>query len=493
MRGIMIQGTSSDSGKSFITTALCRILANKGYRVAPFKSQNMSNNSYVTDDGCEIGRAQGVQAEAAKVKANVHMNPILLKPMQDTKSEVILHGKSYKAFSGMEYGTKFSLKKGMEAVRKSLSYIGKNYDLIVIEGAGSPAEVNLNHREIVNMRIAQEADVDVILITDIDRGGCFASLVGTLELVFEHRHRIKGVIINKFRGDIRLLEDGLKWFEEYTGVKVVGVIPYMKDIYIETEDAQSQLLLNKNDSNQALDIVVVHMERISNNTDIEPFIHEKDVNIRIVRDVNNFGNPHAVIIPGTKSTIADLETLYSSGLADKIKNYYAKGGFVFGICGGYQVLGQELCDTKGIDFKKNSTINGLGLLPIKTFFQPKKQVQLIQGQISKILNSHYVKGYEIHLGHSEYMKEVESFTISKEGLKDGCIIDEGRCIGTYIHNIFHNDEFRNTWLNLIRKKHNLPILDIIDTSNIKETSYNRLAEVVENHLDMPYIMKLIGN
>jgi adenosylcobyric acid synthase len=333
----MIQGTSSDAGKSYIATGLCRIFSNMGYKVAPFKSQNMSNNSYVTYDGFEIGRAQGVQAEAARQIANVHMNPILLKPMKDTRSEVVLHGKVYKHYSGMEYGKKFTLKKGMEAVRESLEFIDNNYDMVVIEGAGSPAEVNLNDREIVNMRIAKEADVDVILVTDIDRGGSFASLVGTLELVFEHRHRIKGVIFNKFRGNIKLLEDGLKWFEDYTKVKVVGVIPYMQDVYIETEDAQSKHILYNEDKSKQLDIVVIHMDRVSNNTDIEPFVHEKDVNVRIVKNSNEFGNPHGVIIPGTKSTISDLESLIESGLAKKIKEYYKQGGIVFGICGGYQI------------------------------------------------------------------------------------------------------------------------------------------------------------
>ena len=491
MKGIMIQGTSSDAGKSYIVTALCRIYANKGYKIAPFKSQNMSNNSYVTYDGMEIGRAQGVQAEAAKVIANVHMNPILLKPMKDTKSEVVLHGKVFKAYSGMDYGKEFTLNKGMEAVRESLNYIEKNYDMIIIEGAGSPAEVNLNDREIVNMRIAEAADVDVILVTDIDRGGSFASLVGTLELVFEHRHRIKGVIFNKFRGDIKLLEDGLKWFENYTGVKVIGVIPYMDDIYVETEDAQSKHLLYQYNTTHPVDIVVVHMDRVSNNTDVEPFIHEADVSVRIVKNPRDFGNPHAVIIPGTKSTIADLQKLDETGMSQKIREYYSNGGVVFGICGGYQVLGKAIYDPVGVDNKKGQEVKGLNILPVKTVFEENKHVRQTKGKIINVFENQEVKGYEIHLGQSEGIEDIQAFAELDDGTLDGCIIHRGRCIGTYLHNIFHNDEFRNEWLNMIRRKNKLSLQEVVDLTNIKEDGYNRLAERVETHLDLKHLDKLL--
>lgn len=487
----MIQGTCSDAGKSYIATALCRIFANMGYKVAPFKSQNMSNNSYVTVDGCEIGRAQGVQAEAAREIPNVHMNPILLKPMKDTRSEVVVHGKVYKAYSGMDYGKEFTLTKGLEAIRESLNYIDQNYDRVVIEGAGSPAEVNLNDREIVNMRIAELADVDVLLVADIDRGGSFASLVGTLELVFEHRSRIKGVIFNKFRGDLRLLEDGLKWFENYTGVKVVGVIPYMTDVFIETEDAASKHLLFQNEDQNKVDIVVIHMERVSNNTDVEPFIHEKDVSVRIVRRPEAFGNPDAVIIPGTKSTIADSETLIASGLAEKIKDYYHNGGIVFGICGGYQVMGKSIIDSIGIDIKGGKEVNGLDLLPVKTTFLSDKQVRLTRGILQEEFGHEEVVGYEIHLGETDYIGESIPFIKLDDGRFDGCISTDGRCIGTYLHNIFHNDSFRNRWLNQVRAKNGFPLQETVDTSEIKERSYEKLAEVVSESLDMDYIISLI--
>jgi adenosylcobyric acid synthase len=492
MKGIMIQGTASDVGKSYITTAICRILANKGYKVAPFKSQNMSNNSYVTADGKEIGRAQGVQAEAAKQAANVHMNPILLKPKKDTESEIVLHGEVFKSYDGFSYRNDFCLSTGLNAVKESLKFIEDNYDYVVIEGAGSPSEVNLNDKEIVNMRVAEAADVDVILVADIDRGGSFGSIVGTLELVFEHRHRIKGVIFNKFRGDIRLLQDGLDWVEEYTGVKVLGVIPYLDDVYVEVEDAQSNALENSFDDENPLDIVVIHMERVSNNTDLEPFIHERDTKIRIVRKVSQFGNPDAVIIPGTKSTIADLETLKDSGLADKIKAYYQNGGTVFGICGGYQALGQKLVDPHGVDNEAKNEVEGLSILPVVTTFEEIKNVRLVKGLLHSDFKTKEVSGYEIHLGKTEATEKIKEFAVLEDGTIDGCVINEGQVIGTYLHNIFHNDTYRNEWLNNIRLSKGLAIKEIVDTSRIKEDSYEKLAEIVEQHLDMNLLTELIN-
>ena len=491
MKGIMIQGTASDVGKSYITTAICRILANEGYKVAPFKSQNMSNNSYVTSDGKEIGRAQGVQAEAAKAEPNIHMNPILLKPKKDTESEVVLHGEVFKSFDGFSYRKNFVMERGLEAVKESLSYLEENYDCVVIEGAGSPAEVNLNDREIVNMRIAEAADVDVILVTDIDRGGSFASIVGTLELVFEHRHRIKGLIFNKFRGDIKLLEDGLQWVEEYTGVKVLGVIPYMNDIYVEVEDAQSNHLEHNFDTDKPLDIGVIHMERVSNNTDLEPFIHEPDVSIRIISKASQFGNPDAIIIPGTKSTIADLNALKEKGLSEKIKNYYQQGGTIFGICGGYQALGQTIKDPVGVDNKKKMSIEGLGILPVNTIFEDSKQVRKVSGKVNEHYNSSLVSGYEIHLGNTTYSGEVNVFCELEDGTKDGCIINDGQVVGTYLHNVFHNDSLRNAWLNELRIKHNLIEREIINTTTIKEDSYEKLADEVKKHIDMDLLRELI--
>ncbi len=496
MKGLMIQGTSSDAGKSYIVTALCRIFANKGYAVAPFKSQNMSNNSYVTIDGKEIGRAQGVQSEAAKQVPNVHMNPILLKPRKDTESEVVLHGQVYKSYSGMDYGKDFTLTKGMEAVGESLAYIQENYEMILIEGAGSPAEVNLNDREIVNMRIAEAADVDVILVTDIDRGGSFASLIGTIELVFEHRHRIKGVIFNKFRGDIRLLQDGLDWFEAYTHVPVIGVIPYMQDIHVETEDAQSssQLFKVKERDESCLDIGVIHMERVSNNTDVEPFMYEDDCQLRMIRNSQDFGNPHAIIIPGTKSTIDDLTALKEKGLFDALCDYQKKGGHILGLCGGFQVLGESLEDQDGVDQHHIDVADGLGLLPIRTVFQSEKKVEQVQGRVLSSLFSmeeRTVSGYEIHLGTTEYLHGAEPFIELENQRMDGCISKDGKVVGTYLHHIFHNDVFRQTWLNQIRKGHGFPLQPVVNTSQYKEAGYEELAKRVEDALDMTRVTKII--
>lgn len=481
MRGIMIQGTQSDAGKSYLVTGIARYFANQGYKVAPFKSQNMSNNSYVVASGKEIGRAQGAQAEAARQVANVYMNPILLKPSTDQSSEVVLFGEVFKKYSGMGYRKEFTMSKGIEAIKESLSYIDEHYDMVVIEGAGSPAEVNLNDREIVNMRVAELADVDVILVTNIDLGGSFASLVGTLELVGEHRHRIKGVVFNKFRGDIRLLEDGLQWFEEYTGVKVLGVIPYNKDIFIETEDAQSEIFLPQQ---RDIEVGVLHMERVSNNTDVEPFIHETDVSMRLIRSEREFGNPDALIIPGTKATIDDLQKLYSTGLVEKVKEFAKTGKPIMGICGGYQALGKEIVDAIQIDSKSKSKIEGIGLLDSVTVFENQKQVENVEGTT---FNGHSVRGYEIHLGRTE--TNHPHFATLQDGTLDGAVNDN--VIGTYLHHIFHNDTFRNEWLNAIRVQKGFAPKSVVNTTDIKEESFEKLAKVIEEHLDINYLKELI--
>lgn len=488
MKGVMIQGTASDVGKSYITTAICRILSNKGVKVSPYKSQNMSNNSYVTIDGKEIGRAQGVQAEAARALPSAFMNPILLKPKKDSESEIILMGDVYKSLPGLKYHKEFTMTKGIEVVKQTLKHIEENFEAIVIEGAGSPAEVNLNSKEIVNMRVAELANVPVILVADIDRGGSFASLVGTIELTFEHKHRIKGVIFNKFRGDIRLLEDGLKWFEEYTGIPVLGVVPYLSDVYVEVEDAQSDLLKNAFSVDKPLDVAVIHMERVSNNTDVEPFIHESDVSIRIVKDSSEFGNPDAVIIPGTKSTIGDLRVLKEKGLDKAIINYAKNGGNIFGVCGGYQVLGNSLKDPIAVDNNTHDIEQGLGLLNVETTFYANKKVR----QISGVTNSNIaVSGYEIHLGQTNIIDDSKPFAKLSDGTFDGCISNIYNIQATYLHNIFHNDIFRNEWLNKIRKAKGQNVRPVVDTTKIKEDSYEKLAKIVEENINMELLMNLV--
>jgi adenosylcobyric acid synthase len=496
MKSIMIQGTSSDSGKSYITTAICRVLSNRGFKVAPFKSQNMSNNSYAADDGYEISRAQGVQAEAAKAVPTVFMNPILLKPTRDTESEVVLFGKVFNKYSGFNYRENFALNYGVKAIEDSLKELSKNYEALVIEGAGSPAEVNLNDKEIVNMRVAELADAGVILVTDIDRGGSFASVVGTLELLKEHRSRFKGVVFNKFRGDVNLLKDGLDWLEKNYDIKVLGVMPYFNDIYIETEDAQSKQLLFQYEGSNPIDIAVIHLERVSNNTDVEPFIHESDVSVRIVKNPQEFGNPHAVIIPGTKSTIEDLMSLIKSGMYEKLVEYNKRGGIIAGICGGYQILGIKIMDPMMVDNTNLKEIKGLSILPVLTEFKGDKKVRQIKGRTNNAFSQTEVQGYEIHLGNTRFKENTESkaeyFSMLEDNVYDGCVIDEGRVFGTYLHNIFHNDNFRNKWLNKVRESRGMECKAVVDTAKIKEDSYEKLAAYAEKYLDIDHIVKILN-
>ena len=493
MKGIMIQGTSSDAGKSFLVTALCRILSDSGLKVCPFKSQNMSNNSYVTFDGCEIGRAQGVQAEAAREEPSVYMNPILLKPKKDTQSEVVLFGKVFKTQDGKDYYKDFTMREGIQAVRKSLAFIENHYDAIVIEGAGSPVEMNLNDREIVNMCVAREADVPVILVTDVDRGGSFGSIVGTLELLGEDRERVKGIIFNKFRGDLSLFEDGVKFIEDYTGIKVVGVMPYLKDIKIENEDNLSTDYFYKSSQNEKITIGVVSMPFVSNNTDIEIFRYEKDVEIRAIDQFTDVSHFDAVIIPGTKSTIEDMQYLHTSGIGKKIKEFYQSGGYVFGLCGGYQMLGKTISDDMKIDNPFVTQIDGLSLLPVQTCFQSEKTVKRVSGTVMHpAFHGCKVSGYEIHLGVTTFPAKGEFLpVVTMEKYTDGLSDQNFRVAGTYMHNIFHNDEFRNGWLNLIRKAKGYLECPVVDTNCLKEADYTALAKEANKHLDIAYIMNLI--
>lgn len=493
MQGIMIQGCSSDAGKSYVATALCRVLADKGFHVSPFKSQNMANNSYVTWDGGEIGRAQGVQAEAAGVRPETYMNPILLKPRQETGSEIVLFGQVLKTMPGSEYHRSFTMTEGLQAVRKGLQMIAEKYDMIVIEGAGSPAEVNLNAREIVNMRVAREADVPVLLVVDINRGGSFAAIVGTLELLGEDRRRVKGLIFNQFRGDLSLFEDGVRWIEDYTGIKVVGVLPYLEDVHIEGEDSLSINFqhISAARPGQAVELGIVRLPYISNHTDMEIFQYEQDINIRFIDDFTALENFDAIIIPGTKSTIGDLLHLEQSGLAERLRNYQ---GFVFGICGGYQMLGEQLIDEDGVDFQPGTVKAGLGLLPLTTRFQAQKSVSQVQAVGCHPLTAAMpVEGYEIHLGCTELNSAaVQPLWQLAGGEPEGAATADLHQAGSYLHNVFHNDNFRTVWLNQIRRAKGLPERPLVDTQAQKEAQYQKLADYARQYLDMDYIMSIIN-
>ena len=498
MKGIMIQGTSSDAGKSFLSTGLCRILSDKGYRVCPFKSQNMSNNSCVTGSGLEMGRAQAVQAEAARCLPEAYMNPILLKPRKDTTSEIVLMGRVFDAPADQNYYRTFTLNEGLTTVREALAHIEKNFDVVVIEGAGSPAEVNLNATEIVNMRIARLADVPVILVTDVDRGGSLASVVGTLELLGEDRSRVKGIVFNKFRGDLTLFEDAVRWTEERTGIKVVGVMPWLKDVRIAGEDSLS-INWRKGQGNGGADIKigVVRLPYISNHTDLEPFAFEADVALVDVDERTPLHGLAAVILPGTKSTVQDMRALHDSGLARHLIDFYKRGGFVFGICGGYQMLGERIDDSHLRENDAIREIEGLGLLPVVTTFERQKTTVCSKGLMihpcvasGKNTTEIEVEGYEIHFGETRILREDCRFhpLLTLNGNEDGLADLQLRVAGTYLHNIFHNDAFRNLWLNALRRNQGFSEKCVVDTVSVKEKAYDTLAAQVSEHLDVDYIL-----
>lgn len=496
MKGVMIQGTSSDVGKSLIVTALCRMFANNGMKVVPFKSQNMSNNSYVTNDGKEIGRAQGIQAEAAKIDATVWMNPILLKPRSNQDSEIVYLGKSLKTLSGRGYRDSF-YEQGLNVIKKSLEQLSSEYELVVIEGAGSPVEINLKDRELVNMKVAELADVPVVLVADIDRGGVFASIVGTLDLLeTEERQRVAGVIINKFRGDISLFEDGIQWLEKKTGIPVLGVLPYVENHMIDGEDSLSldhQFTTRKKGN---LDIAVIQLPFISNYSDLEPFLYEEEVSIRWVKHASEFGNPDAVIIPGTKSTMNDLRTIRDRRLDFLIQNHIENGGYIVGICGGYQILCEKIIDEAGSDTGiKNNRVKGLGSIPGSTIFFEEKETIRVAGIYHKntgLSTNRKIEGYEIHLGKTFIHQQGCSFLSLENGKEEGYFGRNGQIIGTYLHHLFHNDEWRNQWLNMIRKSKGLSTKEPTYFRDYKDKRYDDIAEKMKAHLNIELLNNIIN-
>ncbi|MCQ6279454.1 cobyric acid synthase [Bacillus sp. EB600] len=485
---IMFQGTNSDVGKSVLVTAFCRIFVQDGHKTAPFKSQNMALNSYITVNGKEIGRAQGVQAEAAGIQATTDMNPILIKPNSLNESQIVVHGKPYKNMEAGIYRKEFFLT-GLELIQESLAILSENYERIVIEGAGSPAEINLNDRELVNMRVARMANAPVILIGDIEKGGVFASLVGTLQLMEpEDRDRVIGVIINKFRGDVRLLESGLTWLEEYTGKPVLGVIPYMKNLNIDAEDS---VILNQYTAipnpEKELDIAVIQYPRISNFTDVDPFFAESDCHVRFITKAEQLQNPDLVILPGSKNTSEDMLFLRKSGLAPKIVELrQKKQSVIVGICGGYQMLGEEIQDPFAME-SQHQAMEGLHLLPIQTTITKEKTTVLSDGMLELYGKSFSVTGYEIHMGETEVDGGCKGL-IETKGRTDGCKTADEKIIGTYFHGIFHNDEFRGELLNQIRHTKGLaPIQQRVSFNQLREESFDRLADHVRGHVKLDLI------
>ena len=477
---LMVVGTGSDVGKSIVATALCRYFAQKSIAVAPFKAQNMALNSYVTIDGKEIGRAQGVQAEAAGVVATAEMNPILLKPSKQYASQVIVMGKPMKEMDFKEYReTNHEYIK--EVIQTALQNLREKYELIVIEGAGSPVEMNLKDRDIVNMQVAEWADADVILVADIDRGGVFAQIVGTLALLTDsERNRVKGIIINKFRGDINLFESGRKWIEDYTGVKVLGVLPYINLPEWEEEDSVALNRKNQTTQNADIDIVVIQYPYLSNYTDFVPLELEEDVQVRYVKDIKGFGNPHVVILPGTKNTVDDLLYLRESGLEGKILEHVRQQRELVGICGGYQMLGKSLLDPYLIE-SNHPELKGLDLLSINTVFNPEKKTVRIKGTL--INKGTPVFGYEIHMGHVEWLAEVKPMFKLENGTYDGARHTTLPVWGTFIHGVFDSDDFRHYWLGELRNRYHMaPNENRISYNQRKEIMFSELASWVKDSM-----------
>ncbi|MFJ7469533.1 cobyric acid synthase [Peribacillus frigoritolerans] len=491
-RSIMIQGTSSDVGKSLICTAFCRVFSNKGLRVVPFKSQNMALNSYVTLDGGEIGRAQGVQAEAARITATTDMNPILLKPKQDMVSEVIVHGKHFLDMNAKSYRSQF-VQEAMPIIRKSVEKLQDEYDIIVLEGAGSPAEINLKDRDIANMRMAKLTDAAVILVADIDRGGVFASIIGTLALLDQdERDSVKGIIINKFRGMRELLDDGIEWVEKETGIPVLGVLPYL-DVNIEAEDSLALSSLRFKKPKKAefpIDVAVLRFPRISNFTDVDPFFDEPGVGVRLVSSVHELGNPDLLILPGTKNTMEDLEWLKRMGLDGVIDERRKQGTMIFGICGGFQMLGTKLFDPDAVE-GDGENAEGLSLLPVETVFQAEKKTVQMEGILSAGIMESQMKlnGFEIHLGRTTLKSQVRPFLLLKDGREDGAISNDNKVMGTYLHGIFHNRLFTRLLVNQIRRNKGLDEVkeNVQSDSERREEAYNLLASHLEENIDMDTI------
>ncbi len=501
MKSLMIQGTGSYVGKSLIVAGLCRIFKKDGFNVVPFKSQNMSLNSFVTRGGGEMGRAQVVQAEAAGIEPHVDMNPILIKPNTDIGAQIIIHGKVYGNMSANRYH-QFKIK-ALGAVKESFYRLKERFELMVIEGAGSPAEINLRKNDIVNMGMAEIADCPVILVGDIDKGGVFASLIGTLELLSkEEKKRIKGFIINKFRGDIRLLEPGLDFLEKKTGLPVIGVIPYFKDLYLQEEDGVSVEKVGLSPKKGEIKIAVLFLPHISNFTDFDALEKEPAVEFRYIRPGNPIPASDLIIIPGSKNTIGDLVYLRKSEYDKAILEHRRRGGFVIGICGGYQMLGRLISDPFKVETNRKSIV-GLGLLNVETTIEQEKVTSQVEARLfQKDLlpwKTGKISGYEIHMGRTDMKNTSPLFTIVKKEdqnvcIEDGAISKDGRVWGTYIHGIFDNDEFRRGFMSHLRKRKGLRPLsksDILYYHRMKREGFNNLERGLRENLDMDFIYGIL--
>ena len=499
-RAVMVQGTASSVGKSLVVTALCRIFRRAGLRVAPFKAQNMALNSAVADGGGEIGRAQAVQAEAAGIGPSVDMNPILLKPEGDASSQVVVMGRPIGTMRAAEYHARKPELKNV--IADALARLRAQVDLVVIEGAGSPAEVNLKDRDIVNMHVARVADAPVLLVGDIDRGGVFASFVGTMELLdADERARIAAFLVNKFRGDRRLLEPGLEFLAKRTGVPVLGVLPYVRDLRIADEDSVS---LDDRRHRPArvgeIEVAVVRLPRISNCDDLEPLEHEAGVAVRYVTRPGDLETADLVVLPGSKCTASDLQWLRETGVAASVLARAAQGRPVLGICGGCQMLGAEILDPDRVE-SAEERVAGLGLLPIATRFLREKTTAQVRARLAgpSLLGepNAWVSGYEIHMGAVERAPGVAPALeiVARNGVPcrepDGAIAEGGTVVGTLVHGLFENESVRAALLGSLRTRRGLatPRAPAVPA---RDAEYDRLARAVLENVDWPLLCRIVG-
>ncbi|MDD1019663.1 cobyric acid synthase [Pseudomonas sp. TNT2022 ID1048] len=482
MSTLMVQGTTSDAGKSTLVTALCRWLLRRGVSVVPFKPQNMALNSAVTADGGEIGRAQAVQAQAANLAPHTDMNPVLLKPNSDTGSQVIIHGRAVTTMNAVAYHDYKAI--AMQAVLASHERLRGAYDVVMVEGAGSPAEINLRAGDIANMGFAEAVDCPVLLIADINRGGVFAHLVGTLELLSpSEQARVKGFIINRFRGDLALLQPGLDWLEARTGKPVIGVLPYVMDLHLEAEDGIDQRQAGKVE--QVLKVVVPVLPRISNHTDFDPLRLHPQVDLQFIGPGQVIPAADLIILPGSKSVRGDLAYLRANGWDRAIARHLRYGGKLLGICGGLQMLGKQLHDPLGLEGAAGSS-PGLGLLDFETVLEAEKQLRNVSGNLT--LENAPVSGYEIHAGVTRGPALEQPAVQLEDGRSDGACSVDGQILGTYLHGLFETPAACGALLCWA----GLQDVQEVDYHALRERDIERLADLVERHLDTAALLKLCG-
>jgi adenosylcobyric acid synthase len=480
MSTLMVQGTTSDAGKSTLVTALCRWLVRQGVAVVPFKPQNMALNSAVTPEGGEIGRAQAVQAQAANLAPHTDMNPVLLKPNSDTGSQVIIHGRAVTSMNAVAYHDYKAI--AMQAVLASHARLSVAYRVVMVEGAGSPAEINLRANDIANMGFAEAVDCPVLLIADINRGGVFAHLVGTLELLSPtEQARVKGFIINRFRGDIALLQPGLDWLEARTGKPVVGVLPYVMDLHLEAEDGIDPRQIDK--AAQVLKVVVPVLPRISNHTDFDPLRLHPQVDLQFVGPGQPIPAADLIILPGSKSVRSDLAYLRANGWDTAVARHLRYGGKVLGICGGLQMLGEQVHDPLGLEGLAGSS-DGLGLLAFSTTLEAEKQLRNVRGRL--LLEDAEVSGYEIHAGVTSGDALSKAAVLLEDGRRDGAQSDDGQILGTYLHGLFETPAACSALLRWA----GLDDVQEVDYHALRERDIERLADLVEHHLDTELLRKL---